>query len=311
MTELNDRAELKDGAEGVFERGALCEAAARSSVHASQCGALEPISTTLQFVDDGGISFIVRVLQQRVAQKRLVGPSRVVYPKRNPFLPYDPDLFVANLSETHVCLLNKYTVLQDHMLIVTRSFEHQEQWLTPADFEAMWTCMADSDGLGFYNGGLLAGASQPHKHLQYVPFPLLPTGPDVPIEALLPDEPAGIISVASALPFAHAFVRLSQDKRTTDARAIDMLYEAYVSMLSYIGFDVSGVRHGGRQTGAYNLLATREWMFIVPRSQAGVSGIAINALGFAGHLLARNREQIDDIRQRGPLALLRAVGLPK
>ncbi len=303
--------EVSASSDAFFERGALRKAAAARSAHTLHCGALQPISTTLQFVDDGGIRFVVRVLQQQVAQKQLDGPSGVVYPKRNPFLPYDPDLFVANLSATHVCLLNKFTVLQDHTLIVTRSFEHQEQWLSRADFEALWVCMTEYDGLGFYNGGLKAGASQPHRHLQYAPFPLVPTGPGIPIETLLPDEPIGRVTAVPALPFVHAFVRLSKGEHKTDARAVDMIFETYMSMLSYINFDVRGVRHGGHQTGAYNLLATRRWMLIVPRSQAGVSGISVNALGFAGHLLARNCDQVEIIRRLGPLDLLRAVGLSK
>ena len=39
--------------------------------------------------------------------------------------------------------------------------------------EEMNAILAEFDGLGFYNGGETAGASQPHKHLQIVPLPLL------------------------------------------------------------------------------------------------------------------------------------------
>jgi ATP adenylyltransferase len=302
--------ELIHRSNGSFEHGTLRRAAAGSSVRALQNGALQPISTTLQFVEDDGVNFIVRMLEQNVEQSTPTSSSPIVYPKCNPFLPYDPALFVADLTDTHACLLNKFTVLPDHMLIVTRSFEHQEQWLTRADFEALWTCFVDCDGLGFYNGGPRAGASQPHKHLQYVPFPLVPTGPDIPIEALLPEGPTGSISVLPTLPFSHAFVRFSRGEPESDLPSVDLVYETYASMLSSVGFAVSGVGQGGRQTGAYNLLATRRWMLIVPRRQSGVGGIAVNALGFAGHLLARSSEQVDEIRRQGPLAILRAVGLP-
>ena len=41
-----------------------------------------------------------------------------------------------------------------------------------ADFDALARGLAAIDGLAFYNGGTVAGASQPHKHLQLVPVPL-------------------------------------------------------------------------------------------------------------------------------------------
>ena len=53
------------------------------------------------------------------------------------------------------------------------------------DFDAVWSCMAELDGLTFYNGRRAAGASQRHKHLQFVPLPLGLRGPAVPIEPLL------------------------------------------------------------------------------------------------------------------------------
>ena len=69
-------------------------------------------------------------------------------------------------------LLNKYNVVPHHLLIITRHFESQESALTQADFQALWTCLAEYDSLGFYNSGESAGASQPHKHLQTVPLPM-------------------------------------------------------------------------------------------------------------------------------------------
>ncbi|NIO40609.1 MAG: phosphorylase, partial [Burkholderiales bacterium] len=38
----------------------------------------------------------------------------------NPFLPYGKDLFVSDISETHLALLNKFNVIDYHLLIVTR-----------------------------------------------------------------------------------------------------------------------------------------------------------------------------------------------
>lgn len=54
----------------------------------------------------------------------------------NPFLSYDEALWVAHLSDTHTCLLNKFNVVPHHALVVTREFQRQTDPLTAADFEA-------------------------------------------------------------------------------------------------------------------------------------------------------------------------------
>ncbi len=294
--------------ETYFGRNSLRMAVSNKTTHALRAGALQPISTTTQWINEKGVDFVVRVLDGQAEKRASRSLDRAVYPQQNPFLPCDPDLFVADISATHRCLLNKFTVLTDHLLIVTRDFEHQETWLTRQDFQALWACMAEFDGLGFYNGGFAAGASQPHKHLQYVPFPLVSAGPDIPVEALLPTDRPGVLQVSNALPFHHGLVRFDHSSHATFATNADESFNAYVSLLASVGMNIGNVESGGRQSGAYNMLMTRNWMLIVPRSQAGFAGISVNALGFAGHLLARNQEQVETIRQNGPLGLLRHVG---
>ena len=127
--------------------------------------ALQPIETATDFVEDRGVQFLVRVISN--LRRKLPHNGR-----KNPFLPYEQDLYVADASPTHVCILNKYNVVDLHLLIITRAFEHQETMLRLADFQALWRCLGEYDSLGFYNSGHLSGASQPHKHLQIVPLPL-------------------------------------------------------------------------------------------------------------------------------------------
>ena len=132
-------------------------------------------------MEDGGIRFLIRILRHLARKPRREAPDASPAAARpNPFLPYDPAMYVADASPTHVCLLNKFNVVERHLLIVTRAFEDQETPLTQPDFEALWTCLAEAEGLGFYNSGAVAGASQPHKHLQLVPLPLDPTASRCP-----------------------------------------------------------------------------------------------------------------------------------
>ncbi len=48
-------------------------------------------------------------------------------------------------------------------------------------------------------------------------------------------------------------------------------------------------------------------MLVVPRSRENWRGVSINALGFAGSLLVRNREELDELKRIGPLAVLKSV----
>lgn len=173
----------------IFDPKSLWKKVVDQTQYALQCGTLHSLPTDYEFVEEGGINFLVRILANLVrkyeAQKQQDQKSQETGKDGNPFLPYEEDLFVTDISKTHLCLLNKYNVVSHHLLIITRAFEEQETWLNLADFTALWACISEIEGLGFYNGGKLAGASQRHKHLQLVPFPLIPEGKKIPIEAAI------------------------------------------------------------------------------------------------------------------------------
>lgn len=295
----------------LLKPGTLRAAAITTTVDATRSGSLQPIATAAETVEDHGVSFVLRTLCQRRAPKPRRDPSMVESERPNPFLPYDPNLFVADVSPTHLCLLNKYTVIENHLLLVTRAFEHQEQWLTQQDFDALSTCMVEFEGLAFYNGGAAAGASQPHKHLQYVPYPMAASGPNVPMEALLASACVGQIETALDLPFVHAVTRFDRDDWQNPRYFSECLTALYGEMMAAVGIDPRGIGEGGRQSCAYNLLATRDWMLIIPRRRDAVDGISVNGLGFAGHLLARDRTQADFIARFGPLNILQQTGIPR
>ena len=278
----------------------LTQRARTVSASALRSGALEPIKTVAEVVEDGGVQFIVRVVDA-LARKDRVKRTR---PKDfNPFLPYDEALFVSDLSATHVCLLNKFNVLNDHLLIVTRAFEAQQNALTLLDFEALASALSEVDGLCFYNGGEVAGASQRHKHLQLVPFPLAPGCEGVPIEPLIDEALLSGARCANALPFEHALCPIEWRASFKDGGA--RLFAGYEALLSSLGLRRDAVE----VLEPYNLLATRRWMMIVPRRREHHEGISINALGFAGALLVRDREQRDVIG-RAPMRLLASTGRP-
>jgi len=270
------------------------------------CGALRPIETEQTVVEDAGVRFLVRLvssLRRKEADKRRRAAVEERGSPENPFLPPEPELTVAEVSGTHLAVLNKFNVLDRHLLIVTRRFEHQETLLGVDDFRALFACMAQYDGLGFYNGGGLAGASQPHKHLQLVPLPLAQDGPRVPMEPLL----TGPGPLCQALPFPHSFRRLGDSVRERPAQAAAQAQFLYVEMLADLGIRMAARDGGSYQSGPYNLLVAPDWMLAVPRCGDLFQGISINALGFAGSLFVKNRDQLALIRREGPMRILQAV----
>jgi ATP adenylyltransferase len=224
--------------------------------------------------------------------------------KVDPFKPYDEDFFVADLSKTHVCLLNRFYLLKHHLLITTREFEDQESRLTQQDFEAMCICLAEFDGLAFYNAGKTAGASESHKHLQLVPLPLAPKGPEIPLEPLLRSATSpGFVGEIPDLPFRHT-VAWPDSNQMKSPSAMLAYYQA---MLRQLGLQ----NEGDERPGFYNLLATRKWMLIAPRSQESFDSIPVNAIGFAGTFLIRNKQQMSILKKHGPMTILKQVGVTR
>ena len=298
----------------LLQKGTLWEKIITKTEESLKTGAQLPIPTAYEFIEDAGIRFFVRILsslQQKDEDRRKRQESSSSGKTINPFLPYEKDLYVADISDTHVALLNKFNVVENHLLIITRHFEDQETLLTLKDFEALWTCMAEYDALGFYNGGEAAGASQPHKHLQMVPLPLAPEGPGIPVEPLL--EGAGLKGSPGTfprLPFLHCFIRLEHNSIDSPIDAARKTFRLYGNMLGHIGLEPPDAEGIKRQSSPYCLLINREWMLLVPRSQEFFNSISINSLGFAGALLVRNGEQMDILKKLGPMTALKSVALP-
>ncbi len=281
-----------------FSPGTLGEILAERALAALACGALHPIETEPEFIEDAGARFLVRKASA-LARKDREAAQR----PGNPFLPWEQALFVAEVSAGHVALLNKFNVIAGHLLLVTREFEDQERLLTRGDFEALLACMATFPSLGFYNGGAAAGASQPHKHLQLVPLPLAPEGPAIPVQPLLDAARfEGGFGTAPGFPFAHVLC-----PRPPSA---DGTRELYLRMLRHAGIPPREAQDGLRQSAAYNLLLGPDWMLLVPRTREFFDGISVNALAYAGSLFVRNDRQLARIREAGPMAVLAAVGRP-
>lgn len=280
----------------------LWPAVKHQSRHALNTGALVPIATSVHVLEERGLRFAVRRVEH-IEKKEAAAPSG--QNPDDPFAPpYEADLHVGDVSDTHVALLNKFNVLDDHLLIVTREYEPQTALLGEADFRAMLRGMAGTDSLAFYNGGADAGASQPHKHLQVVPLPLAGEVSEMPFAAFFEKatkngEPAR----SPELPFTHAVTPMPRGWTNAPDEAAPAIKDIHDRLWHELGYNLTTNEH----PIPYNLLATRDWLWLVPRSREKHQDIAVNALGFAGALLVRDAAMQSLLEEIGPLRVLAAV----
>eukprot|EP00955_Chlamydomonas_euryale_P044761 352965-Chlamydomonas_euryale.AAC.25 len=142
----------------------------------------------------------------------------------NPFLPYEEALWVAHLSDTHTCVLNKalarallrllqsvpvqFNVVEHHVIVVTRKYESQGDPLNMNDLAAAAVVLAamPHGGMAFYNCGEHSGRSQPHKHMQIDQI-VLPVGLQV-VPLPLHDAAVGVdVECPPLLALASAAVK--------------------------------------------------------------------------------------------------------
>lgn len=280
-------------------------AALHRSSQALEHGALVPLTTSrFPCPGPGGDQFELRQLNARLPRHH-----RPEGPKPNPFLPWDPELEIDAIGMDHVLILNKYPVQTGHMLLITRQWAPQVDWLTPADWSALVRVDRDTTGLWFFNSGPKAGASQPHRHLQLLRregeamvcpregwFQRMLETHQPPPSAVHQDVLQGSSAVA---------LRPNCADPEQEARALHALYRSLASTLNL------GASEAGEPPQApYNLLLTPEWMALIRRKMERASGFSLNALGFAGYLLATQNSDLDWLELNGGERLLQHVVSP-
>jgi ATP adenylyltransferase len=215
-------------------------------------------------------------------------------------------LTICELPPHHVAVLNKYNVLEDHVLVITRGFVHQESALTADDFSAVATGLRGGCGLAFYNAGRTAGASQPHKHFQLVPLPLGRKA-DIPVSVLFHGAPDGADTIGG-LRFRHAFGLLHEQPE--DCRAFGLrCHDLYQRFLAALGLAETFDRAEEARLPPYNLLLTNRWLFMAPRTAEHYRGVSVNGLGYAGSLFVSSQEKLKDVESIGPMKFLEKVSV--
>ena len=237
-----------------------------------------------------------------------------------------------DLLHRHRLIYNKFCVCDNHVLVITKEFEHQLDPLNNEDFRAaLATCKA-LDGMLYFNCGFNSGASIPHKHLQIIPYESL-YGGILPFEEAALQHSREIESAHFILPqyskFQHIVYKLAKGGvdvlQTHTAFTDDLDQEAYFNgqaaalercyheSLKALGYNYE--KEPVHQD--YNLVLTRHFLLIVLRETDSVKSIenpkvsiSMNSLGFAGTMAVKNQESLEFIKEITPIGLLERLAKP-
>lgn len=251
-------------------------------------------------------------------------------PKKPPFNPFENPpaaLTICPIEPAHLLVLNKFAIVPEHFLLITRSFQPQTHLLDAADLAATHACLCaynklDNDqqteeGLfAFFNSGPHSGASQPHRHVQFLPVARMhEAGWTLLAETL---AAGGDNGNAPQLPFATFAERIHQDMAPEELRAV------------YIRLYLSACRAAatkavptttGEAVISYNLAMTRNVMVLCPRTAEGrkvvdaeskeVGFLALNGTVLAGTALVKSEAEWESLKEdEGQLwDILGAIGV--
>ncbi|KAI9663981.1 MAG: bifunctional AP-4-A phosphorylase/ADP sulfurylase [Bathelium mastoideum] len=268
--------------------------------------------------------------------------------KSDPFDNPDEALLIAEIpteNPTHLLVLNKYPVIPEHFILATKQNKKQTALLEPDDLEATYACLkgwesgVDATRSGrlfaFFNSGDHSGASQPHRHVQFLPKEGMVEGlEDGKWEMLIDmiEEEASSRSAGDhpGLPFVHYGQRLDS---STDADAAE-LYKIYSRLYSaaegavhhYIKSNPGALglhpTDDGSNPISYNLAMTTSFMAICPRRREGavlhrsdgseIGFVALNGTVLAGTLMVKGEEEWETLKKDKPRfdEVLGAIGIP-
>jgi len=204
---------------------------------------------------------------------------------------------------------------------VTKEFQSQASPLSSHDLIQAYLLLLTAKQAGqhyfaFFNCGDLSGASQGHKHLQFLPMEDANGPPTERIACGIKLEKGDKPFSISRVPYATYVRRLpSLTTSTPPSELAEVLQQAYLNLLELV---IHTVRHDatyppGRPS--YNFLLTDRHMHLIPRReenhvlQATGEPLSLNSLAFAGMLLVKSESELEAVKAEGILPILRSVAL--
>ncbi|KAI9806625.1 MAG: hypothetical protein M1825_006082 [Sarcosagium campestre] len=265
----------------------------------------------------------------------------------NPFEVPDPNLLIAEIpysKPSHSLILNKYPVIPNHFLLVTKTFREQNSLLEREDLDASFACLKSWNMRGgkgklfaFFNSGEHSGASQKHRHIQFLPVE----------EMANVGGGAGWQLLADILPVAAGAPRRNSPpfpflyfRRVFSAEPDPLeIYDAYIALYKEaVTADAKIKGHGIEEANiiqdaedqpsaiSYNLALTTDSMTLCPRRSGGamisattggseqalLGPVELNGTVLAGTLMVKTEDEWNTLRKEPAklTELLRSVCVP-
>ncbi len=256
---------------------------------------LIPLNTYLDTEISKVNDYEVRRLSRTIKSK-----NNFIGPRVNPFIPWEPDLEIDVINNSHALILNKYPVQVGHMLLISNEWKPQNGWLSFDDFKAICDVNSDTSGLWFFNSSSKAGASQPHRHIQLLRRNK--TEKICPRENWFSDKKNYYLNKHMKLFKNICVIRNDNGHDISDPNS---LYSNYIKLSEII--NIGNPYKNSKPKLPYNLLISNQWFVIIIRAKDESRGFSINALGFAGYFLATNYSDINWLKDNGANKLLEEV----
>ncbi|GAA5876389.1 hypothetical protein JCM3774_005318 [Rhodotorula dairenensis] len=238
-------------------------------------------------------------LAHRREKDVLAGPD---YGKGEKILQLDQD------GDTYSLVHNLHALFPEHMMAIPYfgddkdAFRPQTSDLLPQDLYVAWRVVnayaqAGRETVMFFNGGPLAGASQPHLHMQFCPFQYgTAPGPEALARSSSPGLPAAAADASAPaarlpLPWTQFYLPLPSDRAPTSQELHGLYTRLFCTSREYIASieagssdDDGGDDHQRRRAQAaraenrarvpprgpkrdsYNLFLTARHIHLVPRT---------------------------------------------
>lgn len=220
-------------------------------------------------------------------------------------------------TKDYTCVLNKYALEPGHFLVVTNEFYPQRGLLRAADLAMIYETLGAPKRRRhycFFNGGLLAGASQEHRHFQFLPVPQLKTDcwPDQLYKASSTrrrgeEEEEEEIKSHAEIPAHHFLLPIRDGSRAALYASFTRLHEAAREAIRGApGADED-------EEMPYNFLMTREYMLLMPRRNEEWDEHAIGVGGtcLIGSIMVTKARDLETVKRVGLRQMLAYVGYPK
>lgn len=211
---------------------------------------------------------------------------------------------IVKEMEEYTCVLNKYALEEGHFLVVTNDFYPQKGLLRASDLAMMQDMLTQSKKRRycFFNGGLLAGASQEHRHFQFLEVPDFGNDKCWPEQIHERDPTSTEVRQHPDIPAHHFLIGIDKSSSSGLEPSFKRLHKAAQMAVGTEDDEMP-----------YNFMMTKEWMLLFPRrnEEWDEHGVGVGGTCLVGSIMVTKPREIEIIKAVGIRKILEYVGFPR